>query len=90
MSKAREASLKRRISRGTKNRVSHFQAIKLKNGEEMMKPVMKEPRIITEFVNTIGKLIILKRSTTGANAKKTTDRGTMKNQRPYYSVVGTV
>ena len=82
MSKNRGSSLKRQISRGSKGREKAI--------TDKGRILYKEPRIITEFVSTIGRLIILKRSNTGHNAKKTTTRGRTKNQRPYYQVAGQV
>ncbi len=80
MSKARGQSLKRSISRGSKGREKAITS----KGEI----IMKEPRIITEFVSTLGKLIILKRSSTGHNKVKTYNSGKTRRQRPYYQVVG--
>lgn len=78
MSKARPQSLKRAISRGTNGRGKHYTS----KGEA----IMKEPRIITEFIDTFGKLFILKRSKCGHNRK----RSHLVKQRPYYNVIGQV
>lgn len=48
----------------------------------------KKPRIITEFVDTLGKLFILKRPNTGHNKVMVSERGKTLNKRPYYNVIG--
>ena len=48
----------------------------------------KQPRIVSEFIDTIGKVVIAKRSTTGHNRKR--NKFLMKYPRPYHLVTGTI
>ena len=48
----------------------------------------KEPRIMTEFIETFGKLFIMKRSRTGHNRARTVFR--KANQKAYYALTGTI
>lgn len=85
MSKARGQSMKRALRRAEIGRGKNW--VKVIEGNKVItKPVFKEPRIVTEFVETLGKLFILKRPTCGNNRK----RNKRVKKRPYYNIVARI
>ena len=48
----------------------------------------KPPRLISEFIGTLGKVFLLKRSNNGHNQKRT--KAILKYPRPYYRIVGSM
>lgn len=74
MSKARQQSRSRQLSRALKGRESGITSKGV--------VIFKQPRITTEYLQTIGKLLLLKRRKCGNNRVRNMKKGV----QPYYTI----
>jgi hypothetical protein len=84
MSKNRGSSQARKLRRATKNRIKGYQTHTSENGIKTITVVEKEPRIIQEWLETIGRFITVFRAKSGHNRKRKKFR--KKYSKPYYSL----